>query len=265
MKTLADIKRRATPGTRLEVVEQTKRPVLVGTVRTIIDSSACSRHGTRPAKQRRCYDFTSSNTGAEVYCATWPTAARTRIIDADTFEYDLQPGPGSIRLRFLPPAVVMSCGHEFTGDTSHLNDPGLLAWSPRCQGHGLQGWLLAAGPYYPSLKAFYDERPDERRLSGEADYGVHWRIGGQHWPTWRVSYIEKTGELYALCQHGLDCPVVVLGVVPPDDPADDPGRAGGRGRYYFTLDKILDGWADPDISGHDLAWIERKLASARRG
>lgn len=102
MKTLADIKRRAIVGARLEVIGQTKRPVLVGTVRTIIESEICSRRGTRPPEQRRCYDFTSSNTGDEAYCGMWPKASRTRIIDADTFEYDLQPGPGVIQLRFLP-------------------------------------------------------------------------------------------------------------------------------------------------------------------
>lgn len=94
MRTLADIKRRATEGTRLEVVEQTKRPVLVGTVRTMLGS--CSKSG-------RCYDFTSSNTGDEHYCTVWPKASAVRVIDADTFEYDLpHPGKGHvIRLRFI--------------------------------------------------------------------------------------------------------------------------------------------------------------------
>jgi hypothetical protein len=252
MKTLADIKRRATPGTRLEVVEQTKRPVLVGTTRTITRTTATRWYFTTDAE--------GFNDGIKLD-QPWPKARDTQVIDADTFEYPVKPGPGTIRLRFLPPVVVMSCGDEYQGDTSHLNDPGLLAWSPRCQGHGLQGWMLAKGPRYDSLRAFYDDRP-ERRASGEADYGVHWLVGGQHWPSWRVSYVQATGELYAVSLHGLDCPVVVLGVVPPDDPADDPNPGASRGRYYFTLDGILDGWADPDVSGHDLAWIVRKLASA---
>ena len=94
METLADIKRRATPGTRLEVVEQTKRPVLVGTVRTIMHATTGPR-----------YKFTSSDgagTAVEEYHGTWPKAWEIRFIDADTFEYDLHPGPGIIRLRFLP-------------------------------------------------------------------------------------------------------------------------------------------------------------------
>ena len=91
MKTLADIRRRATEGTRLEVVAQTRRPVLVGTVRTIKHSTSGPR-----------YTFTSSNDPGEEYHGTWPKAGETRIIDADTFEYDIKPGPGVIRLRFLP-------------------------------------------------------------------------------------------------------------------------------------------------------------------
>ena len=131
---------------------------------------------------------------------------------------------------------------------------------------------------FPSIEAFYDDRP-ERRTSGEADYGVHWQVNGRPWPQWRVSYVQATGEVYAV-ERGAG-PVRVLGVVPPDDleacracreeraihdpdyqfPVDHPFQ---RGTYYRTLDKILDGWADPDVSGFDLAWIERKLAEHAR-
>jgi hypothetical protein len=95
VKTLADVRRRAVEGARLEVIEQTKRPVLIGTVRTITHATSGPR-----------YTFTSSNgpgTPEEEYHGTWPKAVETRIIDDDTFEYDIKPGPGVIRLRFLPP------------------------------------------------------------------------------------------------------------------------------------------------------------------
>lgn len=103
MKTLADIKRRAVKGARLLVVEQTRRPVLVGTVRTITDDDpVCSRHGTRPPEQRRCYDWTGDTPETEGgHCTNWPKASEVTFIDADTFEYPVKPGPGTIRLRFL--------------------------------------------------------------------------------------------------------------------------------------------------------------------
>lgn len=225
MKTFADIKRRATAGTRLEVLAQTKRPVLVGTIRTVTNPRSLST---------RSYEFTSDHTGDETYVGTWPKASEVRIIDADTFEYDLHPGPGVIRLRFLP-------AEPATTDIEQKSYQ------------------------YPSIEAFYNERP-ERRTSGESDYGVHWHADGRNWPLWRVSYVQATGEVYAV-ENG-HCKVRVLGVIPPDpDERYRKDRPGGIawsdrhdcGTYYRTLDKILDGWADPDVTGHDLAWVVQRL------
>jgi hypothetical protein len=94
MRTLADIRRRAVAGTRLEVVAQTKRPVLAGTVRTITRSTGTRWYFTTDAE--------GFDDGTELD-QPWPKASRTRIIDADTFEYDLpHPAAGHvIRLRFL--------------------------------------------------------------------------------------------------------------------------------------------------------------------
>jgi len=41
---------------------------------------------------------------------------------------------------------------------------------------------------------------DHRRLvSREIDFGVNWTLTGkERWPHWRVSWIEETGELYAV-------------------------------------------------------------------
>jgi hypothetical protein len=91
--TMASIRRRAVKGTRLEVVAQTKRPVLVGTIRTITNPRSLSS---------RLYEFTSDHTADTLHVGGWPKASEVRIIDADTFEYDIHPGPGIVRLRFLP-------------------------------------------------------------------------------------------------------------------------------------------------------------------
>jgi hypothetical protein len=108
---------------------------------------------------------------------------------------------------------------------------------------------------YATLTEFYIARPDCLR-SPEADYGVHWREAGRRGHTWRVSYVQATGEIYAV-QLG-NGPVKILGVVEPDPDTRTPGFSGGL-TYYRTLDRILDGWADPDVSGFDLAWITRRL------
>ena len=102
---------------------------------------------------------------------------------------------------------------------------------------------------FPSVDAFHDDRPD-RRYSREADYGTGWYHGPRS-PVWRVSYIQATGEVYACCAStGL---VKVLGVVPAD-PAG-PGEC-----FYLTLEKVLDGYADPDVTGHQLMWVRRRIA-----
>lgn len=92
MKTLADVKRRATPGTRLQVVLQTRRPALAGTTRTIVRTTANYWYFTTDAK--------GFDDGSEL-SQPWPKASRMRIIDADTFEYDLPSRGYVIRLRFL--------------------------------------------------------------------------------------------------------------------------------------------------------------------
>jgi len=112
---------------------------------------------------------------------------------------------------------------------------------------------------YPTLAAFYSARA-ERRISPETEFGVDWRAGNRDWPLWRVSYIWKTHELYAVrLMPGIPGPARLLGVVPPE-----PGTDPRRDPYQRSLDKILDGYADADVSGHDLAWVEQRLAAARQ-
>ena len=84
---------------------------------------------------------------------------------------------------------------------------------------------------------------------------MNWR-GDLGWfmPRWRVSYVQATGEVYALelgGRHRLE----VLGVVAPD-PVEDP--AEGNKRYYRTLDQLLEGWAD---EARGIAWVRERLVS----
>ncbi len=99
---------------------------------------------------------------------------------------------------------------------------------------------------WPNLSEFYAD--PNRRLSGEADYGVWWKDGDKTFPNYRVSYIRDTGEIYAAaCQDG---EVQLLGTCPPDE---------GFDTYYRTLDRILEGWADECGKPNGLAWVRRRL------
>jgi hypothetical protein len=111
---------------------------------------------------------------------------------------------------------------------------------------------------YPTLEAFYAMNPARKR-SPESDYGVMWQEAHRTWPQWRISYIQSTGEVYAVrLGKGSGDAVKVLGIVPAD-PVDDPVH----GIWYVTLDRILDGWADVDVTHHMLAWVEHRLVLAR--
>lgn len=98
---------------------------------------------------------------------------------------------------------------------------------------------------YPNIEAFYSE-DERRRRSPEADYGVHWiEEAGRRFPTWTVSYVRATGEVYAV--EGNSGRVKVLGGYRPDD----------EEIYYRSLDKVLKGWSE--IGGKPLSWVVERL------
>lgn len=112
-----------------------------------------------------------------------------------------------------------------------------------------------------TLEEFYSNN-EARRRSPEADFGVWWRNGSSLEP-WRVSYIQATGEVYAVKQRGND-EVQVLGVVPPDpdERRPQPGETRWnlrKGTYYRTLDRILEGWVEHCGQPRGLEWVREKL------
>lgn len=106
---------------------------------------------------------------------------------------------------------------------------------------------------YPDMEGFYQERGGIS--SPEADFGVHWERDAGRWPTWRVSYVQETGDVYAVRNAGKRI-VLLLGRVEPD--SKDLGEAG----WYETLDRILDGWPERCGQPGGLAWIEERLGAA---
>jgi hypothetical protein len=105
---------------------------------------------------------------------------------------------------------------------------------------------------YLGIEQFYDE-DWTRRATGETDYGVWWREQHRPSPTWRVSYIQGTGEVYAN-QLGGNRWVEVLGVVPPDEGEN----------YHQTLDQLLEGWSDVCGQPGSLDWVREKVRQAER-
>ena len=112
---------------------------------------------------------------------------------------------------------------------------------------------------YPNIEAFYSEN-EARRRSPESDYGCWW-VNDRGTGHCRVSYVQATGEVYAV-QHVYDKAVEVLGIVPPDpDERRSNGLPLGR-TYYRTLDRILEGWTEHCGRPDGLAWVRERLAKA---
>lgn len=84
------------------------------------------------------------------------------------------------------------------------------------------------------IRTGYREWADvpERKRSPEVDFGVHWREEGARFfglgPTWRVSWIRDTGELYAVEQSPEHDRFVVLGVY----------------QTYKQVERAMEGWAE---------------------
>lgn len=108
------------------------------------------------------------------------------------------------------------------------------------------------------VEDFYSADP-ARRMSGEADYGVMWTIAPLTWPTWRVSYVRDTGEVYACCLGGTTeqrGDVLILGTLAPAEGERRLVEAAEGNHWTQPLDDLLAGWAEQ----HDLAWVAYKLA-----
>jgi hypothetical protein len=102
-------------------------------------------------------------------------------------------------------------------------------------------WQTWAQRFYPDLWAFYGENLMRKR-SPEVDFGVMWQDGFTPWPRYRVSWVEATGEFYAIKQTLGTATVELLGVRVGRDAAD----------------AALDGWAE--VEPMDLAWVRARLA-----
>lgn len=108
--------------------------------------------------------------------------------------------------------------------------------------HGIlrtKDYKLAKGKK-KELKDFVFFHKEQRRRSPEVDFGVWWR-DGIYYPTYRVSWIELTGELYAFNQ--MTNKVEVLGKV--------------KGRE--AIEKKMKGWVNACGKINSLDWIRRRF------
>ena len=133
------------------------------------------------------------------------------------------------------------CGKELSAKESVVRGIGPVCWARiRAQEAALERTmesLFKDGSM--EIKTGYEEwAADPRRAkSPEVDFGVHWYEeravrGGVFWPTWRISWIQNTGELYAVEQASSSPErprrFVVLGVFPTRE----------------EVERFMEGWAE---------------------
>lgn len=95
MKTLAAIKRRMLPGARLLCVENTYRPALNGSLRTVVKSGPGAWKFTVDGDDKVSVGF-------------WPKASEVKIIDADTFSlgFEMASKAQRVTLRFVAEGIA---------------------------------------------------------------------------------------------------------------------------------------------------------------
>lgn len=99
-------------------------------------------------------------------------------------------------------------------------------------------------------REFYGGREDRER-SPELDFGVWWWEGAAPWGSqWRVSFVDATGELYAVESGG-------------GSPAERRLRILGRFRDRLHVELVLDGWAEVCGGPASLRWVEDRARMAR--
>lgn len=96
---------------------------------------------------------------------------------------------------------------------------------------------------------FYDVTTDQgkkRYFSRELDFGVQWRDGYMY-PTFRVTWVEATGEVYAvrLINDEREQPIEILGIVDSE----------------AKVEEYLKGWADKCTGLNSLDWVRNILAN----
>jgi hypothetical protein len=110
---------------------------------------------------------------------------------------------------------------------------------------------------WASIEAFYAENPTRAR-SGESDFGVWWREPATPYPTYRVSVVARTGEIYSH-QAGSET-VELLGIV--EHRESDLPTSLEQPLAYTEAERILDGWAEECGKDGSMMWLRGRLREA---
>lgn len=95
------------------------------------------------------------------------------------------------------------------------------------------------GPRSMTKEDFYKD--EARKRSRELDFGVWWR-DGRNYPVYRVTWVEATGEVYAIDQH------------------EDRIEILGKVQTEAAIEKVMDGWSGVCGLMNSLQWVRNRVA-----
>lgn len=111
-----------------------------------------------------------------------------------------------------------------------------------------------------NIEEFYDQDP-RRRDSEELELGHGWRVAGRESVTYQVSWIEDTGEVYAMAEPQLPPNADVFGDVWANAPSEKAETVEVLGRVDSReeLDRLLLGWQEAMEGEDSLGWVRSRL------
>lgn len=93
---------------------------------------------------------------------------------------------------------------------------------------------------------FYENK--ERAISPEVDFGVFW-MDGKRFPQYRVTWIEYTGEVYA------------IDLTPTQDESNRMIEILGVAKSRATIEEKLKGWSEVPMSDiNSLSWVRERMS-----
>lgn len=192
---------------------------------------------------------------------------------------DVEIVPDKVKLNVGTLVMVL---HEYSGETYRGKNT-VLGYCEEVREFAADGFFVRPWEYTPDLgadiAALQANRIEnlihkgfagwsetvERKKSREMDSGCHWKLHGLgvENQTWQVSWIEETGELYAVCIQGRgdDDEYMVLARTEPREEARAEwfveGYANWESPLYNNLTALWEQIQVRKEQAVPLAWMER--------
>jgi hypothetical protein len=110
------------------------------------------------------------------------------------------------------------------------------------------------------IEDFYEEDP-RRRESEEIEFGHDWSAGDGDDVRFQVTWVEATGEVYAMAEPQLPPGADVFGDTWPNAPSGDAEKVEILGKVgsQAQLEDLFLGWQEAMEEEDSLSWVRNRL------